>query len=427
MSNSHPLNARTEVRAGEIARTEVRAGEIARTEVRAGEIARTEVRAYVLLLLMSLAPAVAAQAPAPPPQVTSPEVHDDRRVTLRIYAPKATEVTLRGDWMEGPGTTALTKGDNGVWAATVGPLPADFYSYSLYVDGVRTLDPRNASIKQGVTSVENMMFVPGPDAAYQSLTAVPHGEIRQVWYPSSTLGGERRMHVYTPPGYDGGTTRYPVFYLLHGGGDDDSGWSTIGRAGFILDNLIAAGKAKPMLVVMPNGSLPRPANLPPTTPGQPPSPEVIAAMASLQDRFVSELMNDVIPAVEKRFRVLTDPANRAIAGLSMGGGQTQRVIGTHPDKFAYVGVWSAGVNPATLPDFETRNAAFLKAAPKVNGSVKVYNVTVGDKDFALPGSKALVGVLEKHGIKHTLTITGGGHTWLNWRPYLRDFAQQLFK
>jgi enterochelin esterase-like enzyme len=399
----------------------------ARTEARAGLDARTEVRAYVLLLLMPMAAAVAAQTPAPQPQVTSPEVHDDRRVTLRIHAPKATEVTLRGDWMEGPGTTALTKGEDGVWAATVGPLPADFYSYSLYVDGVRTLDPRNASIKQGVTSVENMLFVPGPDAAYQSLTAVPHGEIRQVWYPSSTLGGERRMHVYTPPGYDGGTTRYPVFYLLHGGGDDDSGWSTIGRAGFILDNLIAAGKAKPMLVVMPNGSLPRPANLPPPTPGQPPSPEVIAAMASLQDRFVSELMNDVVPAVEKRFRVLTDPANRAIAGLSMGGGQTQRVIGAHPDKFAYVAVWSAGVNPATLPDFETRNAAFLKSAPKVNGSIKVYNVTVGDKDFALPGSRALSGVLEKHGVKHNLTITGGGHTWLNWRPYLRDYAQQLFR
>lgn len=369
----------------------------------------------------------AAQPPAPQPQITSPEVHEDRRVTLRIHAPKATEVTLRGDWMEGPGTVALTKGDSGAWAATVGPLPADFYSYSLYVDGVRTLDPRNASIKQGVTSVENMMFVPGPEAAYQSLAPVPHGEIRQVWYPSSTLGGERRMHVYTPPGYDDGTTRYPVFYLLHGGGDDDSGWSTIGRAGFILDNLIAAGKARPMIVVMPNGSLPRPTNLPATTPGQPPPPEVIAAMASLQDRFVSELTSQVIPAVEKRFRVLTDPASRAIAGLSMGGGQTQRVIGTHPDKFAYVAVWSAGVNPATLPDFETRNASFLKGAATVNGSVKVYNITVGDKDFALPGSKALSGVLEKHGIKHNLTITGGGHTWLNWRPYLRDYAQQLFK
>jgi enterochelin esterase family protein len=389
--------------------------------------ARTPGRAFaVSLLLMSMAVMAEAQTP-PVPQVTSPAVQADGKITIGIYAPKATEVSLRGDWMEGPGTVPLVKGADGVWTVTVGPLPADYYSYSLSVDGVRTLDPRNAFIKQGVTTVENMVFVPGPAASYQSLATVPHGEIRQVWYPSSTLGGERRMHVYTPPGYDGGSTRYPVLYLLHGGGDEDSGWSTIGRAGLILDNLIASGKAKPMLVVMPNGSLPRPANFPTTTPGQPPSPEVMAAMASLQDRFVSELMNDVIPAVEKRFRVIAEPASRAIAGLSMGGGQTQRVVVTHPDKFAYVGVWSAGVNPASIADFETRNAAFLKGADTVNRSIKVYNITVGDKDFALPGSKALAGVLEKHGIKHNLTITGGGHTWLNWRPYLRDYAQQLFR
>ena len=386
---------------------------------------RTPVRAFALCMLL-LSTAVTAAAQTPPP-VVSPEVSADGKVTFRIYAPKAGEVTLRGDWMEGPGTLTLVKGADGVWAGTAGPLAADYYSYSFTVDGVRTLDPRNAFIKQGVTSVENMVFVPGAAAEFQALTPVPHGEVRQVWYPSSTLGGERRMHVYTPPGYDGGSSRYPVLYLLHGGGDEDSGWSTIGRAGFILDNLIASGKARPMLVVMPNGSLPRPANFPATTPGQPPSPEVMAAMASLQDRFVSELMKDVIPAVEKRFRVVADPANRAIAGLSMGGGQTQRVVVTHPDKFAYVAVWSAGVNPASVADFETRNATFLKSAESVNRSIKVYNVTVGDKDFALPGSKALSELLTRHGIKHTLTLTGGGHTWLNWRPYLRDFAQQLFK
>lgn len=378
------------------------------------------------LLTLALA-ASAAMAQTPTPAVTSPAVHDDRRVTIRIHAPKAAEVTLRGDWMDGPGSVALVKGADGVWAATVGPLAPDFYSYTLVVDGVRTLDPRNALIKQGISSVDNMMVVPGPEAAFQALAPVPHGEIRQVWYPSSTLGGERRMHVYTPPGYDASADRYPVLYLLHGGGDDDSGWSTIGRAGFILDNLIAAGKARPMIVVMPNGSLPRPANLPPPTPGGPPSPQAIAATASLQDRFASELMTDVLPAVEKRFRVVARPDHRAIAGLSMGGGQTQRVIAKHPDQFAYVAVWSAGINPAALGDFEARSAAFLNAADRVNQTVKVYNVTVGDKDFALPGSRALSDVLNRHGVKHTLAITGGGHTWLNWRPYLRDYAQQLFR
>ena len=160
------------------------------------------------------------------------------------------------------------------------------------------------------------------------------------------------MHVYTPPGYDAGTQSYPVFYLLHGGGDEDSGWSTIGRAGFILDNLIAAKKAKPMLVVMPNGSLPRPANLPPAVPGTPPSPELAAAMAAAQDRFTNELLKDVVPHVEKTFRVPRTPANRALAGLSMGGGQTTRVLMTHPDQFAYVAIWSAGCSAAAQPAFE---------------------------------------------------------------------------
>jgi enterochelin esterase family protein len=382
--------------------------------------------ACAAMFLAGAAP-LAAQAPAPAPQVTSPEVQADGRVTFRIHAPKASEVTLRGDWMETPGPVALTKDAQGVWAVTVGPLPPDYYSYTFAVDGVRTLDPRNAAIKQGITSLDNVVFVPGPAAAFQENAAVPHGQIRQVWFTSSTLGTQRRMHVYTPPGYDGTTDRYPVLYLLHGGGDDDSGWPTIGRAGFIVDNLIAAGKVRPLIVVMPNGSLPRPANLPPPTPGAPPSPQVAAAMASLQDRFVSELMKDVIPAVERQFRVVARPDQRAIAGLSMGGGQTQRVIATHPDQFAYVAVWSMGVNPNALGDFEARSAAFLAGAEKVNQSVKVYHLTVGDKDFLFQSARTLSDVLTRHGVKHELKITGGGHTWINWRAYLRDYLQVLFK
>src|SRR5262249_31525873 len=159
------------------------------------------------------------------------------------------------------------------------------------------------------------------------------GEVREAWYQSSTLGVQRRMHIYTPPGYDSSKARYPVFYLLHGGGDEDSGWSTIGRAGFIIDNLLAANKAKPMIVVMPNGGLPRPSSLPPATPGVPPDPAVNAAM---QERFTNELLKDVVPFVEKNYRVLPGGANRALAGLSMGGGQTLRTIASNPDQFAYV-------------------------------------------------------------------------------------------
>jgi enterochelin esterase family protein len=228
------------------------------------------------------------------------------------------------------------------------------------------------------------------------------------------------MHIYFPPGYESGKERYPVFYLLHGGGDEDSGWSTIGRAGFILDNLIAAKKARPMIVVMPNGSLPRP----PAAPGAAPDPAMTAA---LQERFTNELMKDVMPFVEKNYRTFAGRDNRAIAGLSMGGGQTTRVITTHPDQFAYVAVWSAGVNPQTNADFEKRNAAFLASADKLNKQIKLFSVSVGDKDFALAGSKNLAELLKKNNIKHELSISGGGHTWINWRRYLNELAPRLFR
>jgi enterochelin esterase-like enzyme len=383
----------------------------------------SSIAAMFLLALVTVSSGFAQQQPRQPtPNDTliSPEVHGDKRVTFRIYAPKATEVALRGDWMEGPGTVKLEKDDKGVWSATVGPLTPDFYSYSFTVDGVRTLDPKNATTKQGVASLDNMVFLPGAEAEFEDNKAVPHGEIRKVWYQSSTLGAQRRMHIYFPPGYESGKERYPVFYLLHGGGDEDSGWSTIGRAGFILDNLIATKKARPMIVVMPNGSLPRP----PAAPGAPPDP---AALAALQERFTNELMKDVMPFVEKNYRTLVGRDNRAIAGLSMGGGQTTRVITTHPYQFAYVAVWSAGVNPQTNADFEKRNAAFLASADKLNKQIKLFSVSVGDKDFALAGSKNLAELLKKNSIKHELNISGGGHTWINWRRYLNELAPRLFR
>jgi enterochelin esterase-like enzyme len=382
-------------------------------------------RILVMLGLLPLAgfavSPMAAQQPKKeaPPRVVSPEIHPDRKVTFRINAPKATEVTVRGDWMTGP-AEKLAKDEKGTWSLTVGPLPPDFYSYAFTVDGVRTLDPQNPTIKQGITSLDNMFFLPGAEADFQDNKPVPHGDIRTVWYPSSTLKEQRRMHVYTPPGYDASSDKYPVFYLLHGGGDEDSGWSTVGRAGFILDNLLAAGQARPMIVVMPNGSLPRPA----VAPGAQLDPKELAA---LQDRFTNELLKDVVPTIEKNFRVKTGVENRALAGLSMGGGQTTRVLTSHPDQFGYVGIWSAGLFGGDPAAFEQQNKAFLDNAAEVNKSVKRLEITVGDKDFALAGSKALAGVLEKHGIKHQLKLTGGGHTWINWRHYLNEFAPQLFR
>jgi enterochelin esterase-like enzyme len=374
----------------------------------------------IVLIILALNP-TAAQPPKKDAAAsfTSPEVHADKKVTFRIFAPKASEVTLRGDWMTGP-AGKLEKDEKGVWSTTVGPLTPDFYSYSFMVDGVRTLDPRNPTIKQGINSLDNMFFLPGPEADFQDAKPVPHGDIRKVWYNSNTLGMQRRMHVYTPPGYDAGEESYPVFYLLHGGGDEDSGWSTIGRAGFILDNLIAAKKAKPMLVVMPNGSLPRPA----TASGGKLDPK---EMAALQDRFTNELMKDVVPHIEKNFRVEAGPAHRALAGLSMGGGQTTRVLLSQPGEFAHIAIWSAGLFGGDPAAFEKQNEAFFNDAERVNKSVKLLNITVGDKDFALAGSKALSELFTKHGIKHELRVTGGGHTWINWRQYLNELAPKLFR
>ena len=388
---------------------------------------------FGIVCALTLAPAALslAQAPrdAPTPNDTlvSTEIAPDHRVTFRIYAPKAEGVALRGDLIEGFGTAPLVKDDQGVWSVTLGPLAPDLYNYFFVVDGVKTVDPKNPSIKQGNTSVDNMLMVPGPETAFLETRPVPHGEIRLAWYPSSTLGGERRLHVYTPPGYDASRDRYPVFYLLHGGGDEDSGWSTIGRAGFVLDNLLASGKALPMVIVMPNGSLPPPANLPSLAPGATPSPEVAAAWAAAQARFTNELMKDVAPFVEKTYRVRTDPASRAIAGLSMGGGQTQRVLSAHPDAFAYVAIWSAGVRPEQSAAFEKDAAALLAAPERVNKSIRLLSIRVGDKDFMLAGSRNLSETLSRHGIAHDLLVTGGGHTWLNWRLYLKELLPRLFR
>jgi enterochelin esterase family protein len=379
-----------------------------------------------LLALAILAPATASAQRRTTPNDTlkSIEVSDGHKVTFRIYAPRGSQVSVTGDFGQGG---PMEKDDQGVWSRTVGPLTPDFYSYTFNVDGVRTVDPKNPMIKPGLNSLDSMFLVPGEEAEFEMTRDVPHGDIRAVWYRSGTLGMPRRMHVYTPPGYEVGTEKYPVLYLLHGGGDEDSGWSTIGRAGFILDNLIAARKAVPMLVVMPNGSLPRPANLPQGAPGTTPTPEARAAREAAQGRFSDELLKEVIPIIEKNFRVKADPAQRALAGLSMGGGQTLRVLTTNPDRFAYFGVWSAGLFGGNADEWEQRNESFLAAADKVNRTIKRLEICVGDKDSLAAGSKALAGVLDKRGIRHEVHISGGGHTWINWRHYLCAFAPELFR
>ncbi len=352
--------------------------------------------------------------PTPNDTLKSPDVMPDRRVVFRIYAPKAAEVSITGDWIthgrakSGP----LEKDDSGVWSITLGPFVPDFYSYSFTVDGVRTLDPKNAWIKPGVVNISNMFEVPGVDEDYEATQPVPHGEVRIAWYQSKTLDAMRSMHIYTPPGYDNSKEKYPVFYLLHGAGDDDSGWSTIGRAGFILDNLLAEKKAQPMIVVMPNGSMP-------------PSDKGPAYQA---DEFAGELLNNVIPYVEKNYRVIANRDNRAIAGLSMGGGQTLRVLPSNLDKFAYAGVWTMGIGRGATMSFEQDSAAFLDNPAKTNKELKLLWIAIGENDNVVGGSaKKLDELLTAKSIKHEFHITEGGHTWINWRHYLHDYAQLLFR
>ncbi len=282
-----------------------------------------------LVALLPMVPAPQAQQfGQPPPAVVSPEVAADRQVTFRIFAPKAEAVQL-GSSGDIPGigfgqSKTLAKGAEGVWEATVGPLPPGAYRYSFNVDGVTVVDPRNPKTSESNENTWSLVQVPGAD--WLDTKDVPHGAVSAVTYWSSTLKRFRRLHVYTPPGYESGEGRYPIFYLLHGAFDSDDSWSSVGRAGFILDNLIAAGKAKPMVVVMPHG------HTGPFRFGMP-----------LSGEFEPEFAADIMPQMEKRYRVHTDRKNRAMAGLSMGGAHTLNIGIPHLDKFGYLGVYSSGI------------------------------------------------------------------------------------
>ncbi|GAB3548731.1 alpha/beta hydrolase-fold protein [Spirosoma fluminis] len=356
--------------------------------------------------------------PTPNDTLKSPNVLADNRVAIRLYAPKASEVTVSGDFLGQPKPLNLTKDAQGVWSVVVGPLKPDYYSYTLMVDGVRTMDPKNPSVKQGISSLENMMAVVGKETAFEDNQPVPHGEVRQVWYQSNSLGMPRRMHVYTPPGYEQGKAKYPVFYLLHGGGDDDSGWNTIGRASFILDNLIAAGKAKPMIVVMPNGSMP----LPPSS-GM---ADFAKMLPKMQEMFANELTKDVMPHVEKSYRVLTGASNRALAGLSMGGIQTLNVSLSRPELFNYIGVFSSGFFGGSISEAENQYTKALQD-PNFNKNKKVFLFEIGKDDFLMEPCKQTMALLDKHNIKYQYKETDGGHTWINWRHYLNEYTPLLFQ
>jgi len=356
------------------------------------------------------------------PAVISPDVKPDRHVTFRILAPQAENVRVSGGDMPGIGQGAMTKGENGVWELTVGPLPPGAYRYTFNVNGVTVIDPRSPQTSESNANVWSVFSVPGDPM--MDTAKVPHGAVAAVYYDSGALGRTRRMHVYTPPGYESGQEKYPVFYLLHGASDSDDSWTSVGRANFILDNLIAAGKAKPMIVVMPAGHTTRTGGGgggrgrgrggAGAAGGQPP-----------RDEFSEDFVKDVMPYVEKHYRTINDRGHRAIAGLSMGGGQTLNIGFAHLDEFGYIGVFSSGVFGGAGGAWEEQHKQMLDD-PALKKDLKVLWFSTGTEDRLITTSKATVDVLKKHGFNPVFKESAGGHTWLNWRDYLIEFAPQLF-
>lgn len=375
--------------------------------------------AFLLLLGVSAGSQAQEISAMQAPKVVSPEVNADNSVTFRLLSEKATEVTINGSWMGFGETLPLTKGDQGVWSATVKPLPASMYHYNFFVDGVAAIDVTNPHALRDGTRYASLLMVPGEESTVFQLNDTPHGNISQVWYDSPTLGVDRRMYVYTPPGYDSGKDSYPVLYLLHGGGGDEDAWTSLGRANLILDNLIAAGKSKPMIVVMTNGNAWQTSTLR-NIPGQPvPTRET---QAQYQGKFEKSLVEDVIPYIEKNFRVKADKDHRALAGLSMGGGHTITASINYPGTFGYIGVFSSGIFDANVDMAEMEK----KFTALKDSGVNKYWVACGKEDFLMESNKRLLSVLDKTGFEHEYFENEGGHTWANWRTYLSMFAPMLF-
>jgi enterochelin esterase-like enzyme len=357
------------------------------------------------------APAVPAQRP---PSVNTPEVHSDNSVTFRFLAPNAQEVKLN---REGTDSVAMQKDDKGVWSVNTAPLSPDYYGYSITVDGVRSLDPFNHGLVPNLISPGNFVHVPGPPSLPWELNDVPRGEVHHHFYKSDVAGDQRDFYVYTPPGYDpAGKTTYPVLYLLHGYSDDASGWTAVGRANVILDNLIAQGKAKPMIVVMPLGYG---------------TMEIITlgwgawSHTDVRDKnfsnFRQALVTEVMPKVESEYRIAKDRNSRAIAGLSMGGSESLLTGLNNLDQFAWVGAFSSG----GIPDDFEKDFPGLDA--KANQHLHLLWIACGTEDHLITVNRNLREWLKSKGVQPTEIETPGMHTWMVWRRNLAEFAGLLFR
>ncbi len=387
-----------------------------------------------MLLTCSLACAQQALWGVAP--VVSPEIHEDNTVTFRLKAPEASRVEVTGDFLptqkietpygnfDAPGVAQLTQTD-GVWQFTTPePLAPELYSYTFIVDGLRINDPSNVYTIRDVASVTNVFIIGGDRADLYKIADVPHGTVSKVWYDSPALGMQRRLTVYTPAGYEKGNKRYPVFYLLHGMGGDENAWSELGRATQILDNLIAQGKAEPMIVVMTNGNAALQA-----APGESPlgyAAPSIQLPKTMEGSFETAFP-DVVKFIDSTYRTIAKKQSRAIAGLSMGGYHSMHISKEYPDMFDYVGLFSAAI----MPDKNVKSPIYdnleEKLAVQFAKKPALYWIAIGDKDFLFKANADYRKMLDEKGYEYGYYETGEGHIWKNWRIYLTEFLPMLFK
>ena len=351
----------------------------------------------------------------------APLIQGDNTVTFAIKAPDAQQVQVQLDYGE---PVTMQRDTAGVWTHTTQVLPPDLYLYNYVVDGVKTLDPENVYIMRDVATVKNMFFIDGEQSRLYQAQDVPHGNVSAVWYDSPRVGKKRRMMIYTPAGYEQGKTRYPVFYLLHGSGGDETVWLHQGQAAQVLDNLIASGKAVPMIVVMPNGNVDEHA-----APGSDQRGLVTPTFNHkqwMEGSFESSFA-DIMNYVEKHYRTLKNKKSRAIAGLSMGGFHSLYISANQPRDFGYVGLFSAAIRPMRGVESPIYDNLEEKLAEQFKQGVNLYWIGIGNDDFLYQPNKQYRALLDGKGYPYTYVESKGGHEWRNWRLYLTQFVPLLFK
>lgn len=369
---------------------------------------------------------------------TSPEIHDDNTVTFRLRAPKAVKVQLVGDFLSTrkvspngkadidiPIIVDLKEGNDGVWEYTTDiPLKPELYSYSFLVDGLKMTDPSNVYLIRDVSSLTNVFIIGGERADLYKVNKVSHGTVSSRWYYSPSLKIDRRMTVYTPAGYENNGKKYPVLYLLHGMGGDEEAWISLGRTAQILDNLIAEGKAKPMIVVMPNGNVSQEA-----APGES-SLGLVAPNSQLprtMEGSMEESFPDIVKFVDSNYRTIKSKSGRAIAGLSMGGFHAMHISKQYPDWFDYVGLFSAAIRPRDGVTSLVYDNQEGKLKVQFDKHPKLYWIAIGKSDFLYKLNEDYRKLLDEKGYPYTYYETDEGHIWKNWRIYLSEFVPQLFK